>query len=106
MSFSDLLSLQQPGLGSGDLKHSEDPIAHYPVKFKCPSLPEVAVPSLPNTHLFETLKSIDNEFSNSLTLRDVEMQVRYHACLACPTSVNRPCTDCLHATSRLLYQRN
>jgi rRNA-processing protein FCF1 len=55
MSFSDLLSLQQPGLGSGDLKH-------------------IAVPSLPNTHLFETLKSIDNEFSNSLTLRDVEMQ--------------------------------
>lgn len=52
MSFSDLLSLQQPGLRNGDLKHS---------------------PSLPSTHLFETLKSID-EFSSSLTLRDVEMQ--------------------------------
>ncbi|KAG1892347.1 hypothetical protein F4604DRAFT_1698956 [Suillus subluteus] len=53
MSFSDLSSLQQPGLGSGDFKHT---------------------PSLPSTHLFETLKSIDDEFSNSLTLRDVEMQ--------------------------------
>ncbi|KAG1872710.1 PIN domain-containing protein [Suillus tomentosus] len=38
--------------GNGDFKHT---------------------PSPPSTHLFETLKSID-EFSNSLTLRDVEMQ--------------------------------
>ncbi|KAG1806703.1 PIN domain-containing protein [Suillus plorans] len=52
MSFSNLLSLQQPGFGNGDFKHT---------------------PSPPSTHLFETLKSID-EFSNSLTLRDVEMQ--------------------------------
>ncbi|KAG1907081.1 PIN domain-containing protein [Suillus fuscotomentosus] len=52
MSFSNLLSLQQPGFGDGDFKHT---------------------PSPPSTHLFETLKSID-EFSNSLTLRDVEMQ--------------------------------
>lgn len=52
MSFSNLSSLQQPGFGNGDFKHT---------------------PSPPSTHLFETLKSID-EFSNSLTLRDVEMQ--------------------------------
>jgi len=52
MSFSNLLSLQQPSVGNGDFKHT---------------------PSPPSTHLFETLKSID-EFSNSLTLRDVEMQ--------------------------------
>lgn len=105
MSFSDLLSLQQPGLRSGDFKHSEDPIAHYPFKFNCILLSEIAAPSLPSTHLFETLKSID-EFSSSLTLRDVEMQVRYHACLACPTSVNRSRADRVHATPRLLYQRN
>lgn len=102
MSFSNLLSLQQPSVGNGDFKHSEDPIAHHSFKFKCPLLREIAAPSPPSTHLFETLKSID-EFSNSLTLRDVEMQVRYHACLVCP---NRPCIDCLHATSRLLYRRN
>lgn len=102
MSFPDLLSLQQPGLRSGDFKHSEDPIAHYPFKFSCILLSEITATSLPKTHLFETLKSID-EFSSSLTLKDVEMQVRYHAC---PTSVNRSRTDCVRATPRLLYQRN
>ncbi|KAG2141799.1 PIN domain-containing protein [Suillus bovinus] len=73
MSFSDLSSLQQAGHGSGDFKHSEDPIAQYSFNFKDPLLPEIVAPSPPSTHLFETLKSID-EFSSNLTLRDVEMQ--------------------------------